>query len=215
MKVALVLNGDEPTSHELRLLDACDAIVCADGAARCLLKAERPPTLIVGDLDSLDADAFKWADALDIPIERFPEDKDFTDGELALQKALEMKPKSVLILGGHGKRTAMFLGNIKLLRRCHDAGLEAAMVGHRESVRFISAGEEIILTGRTGGTLNVLAVDDDAKATVTGTDYDVQEFVLGHASCRGVSNPITEDAASVKVQEGTVIVVVEQAPERG
>lgn len=212
VKVALVLNGDEPSSKDLTLLDSCDAVVCADGAARFLLKTERPPTMIVGDLDSLDPDAYKWADALDIPIIRYPEDKDFTDGELALQKAMELEPKSILILGGHGKRTGMFLGNIKLLRACHDQGLEAAMVGHGESIRFVSSGAEKILTGRTGSILNLLAVDEDAKVTVTGTDYDVQETTLRHTSCRGLSNPITEDAASIKVHEGTAILVVERPP---
>ncbi len=130
VKVAVVLNGDEPSAEETKLLDACEAIVCCDGAAMALLRAQRPPTVIVGDLDSIDAEAYKWADALDVPIERHPERKDETDGELALLKAFDMGAKSILLLGGHGGRSAMFLANIKLLRRCHEKGIDAAMIGH-------------------------------------------------------------------------------------
>ena len=54
--------------------------------------------VIVGDLDSLNPDAYKWADALDIPIERHNKDKDETDGELALTKALSLGATSILIL---------------------------------------------------------------------------------------------------------------------
>ena len=203
-----MLNGDEPTLDELKLLDSCGAIVCADGAARALLKADRPPTLIIGDLDSLDPDAYKWADALDVPIERHPIDKDQTDGELALEKVLEMDPNSVLILGGHGGRTAMFLANLKLLRRCHDRGLPAAMVGHGESVRFVSEGGELSLTGRTGYPLDILAIDGRAVATVVGTAFDAEGLELRSRSARGVSNRINQDAAHISVQSGTILVIV-------
>lgn len=207
----MVLNGDEPSSEETKLLDACEAIVCCDGAAMALLRAQRPPTVIVGDLDSIDAEAYKWADALDVPIERHPERKDETDGELALQKAIDLGATSVLILGGHGGRSAMFLANLKLLRRCHDNDIDAAMVGNGESIRFVGAGSELFLTGRTGGVLNLLAIDGDAVVGLKGTDWDAERVELDHRAARGVSNRITSDGAGLRVIEGTVLVVVERA----
>lgn len=210
VKVALVLNGDEPSADELKLLDACDATVCADGAAQALLKTNHPPTVIVGDLDSLKPDAYKWADALDIPIERHKGDKDQSDGELALEKALSMGAKSILILGGHGGRSAMFLANLKLLRICHDKGIEASMVGRGESLRYIGAGHEHIWTGRTGSGLNLVPVDGDCKVTIEGTAFDGQEVLIPRTSSRGVSNKIAKDAAKVKVLQGTILAVVER-----
>jgi thiamine pyrophosphokinase len=212
VKVALVLNGDEPGPDELKLLDACEAIVAADGAAEKLLRSDRPPSVIVGDLDSLGPDAYKWADALNIPMERHRADKDETDGELALQKALQMGAKSLLILGAHGGRSAMFLANLKLLRRAHEKGLEAVINGHGESIRFVSAGGELALVGRTNSILNILAVDGPAKVAISGTAFDSPELDLDPRSARGVSNRITSDGARVKVLQGTVVVVVERKP---
>jgi thiamine pyrophosphokinase len=210
VKVALVLNGDEPTADELKLLGACDAIVCADGAAQALLKSDHPPNLIVGDLDSLKADAFKWADALDVPIERHAAAKDQIDGELAFEKALAMGAKSILILGGHGGRTAMFLANLKILRRVHDLGLDASMVGRGESVRYVGAGSELPLAGRTGATLNLLAIDGDAVVDLSGTQWDGREIRLDARSARGLSNKIVADGARIHVRSGTVLAIVER-----
>lgn len=209
VRIGLVLGGDAPTPSDLKLLDACDEVVACDAGAHALLQAERPPSVIVGDLDSLDPEAYKWADALDIPFERHPEKKDLTDGELALDVVLGKNPTGVIILGGHGGRTAMFLANLRLLRRCHEAGLEALMHGRGESIRFVSAGGELNLAGRTGSTLNVLPLDGDAVVTLAGTEWEITEQKLAYGSCRGVSNEIVADGATVRVHEGIVLVVTE------
>jgi thiamine pyrophosphokinase len=210
VKVALVLHGEEPGPDDLKLLSACNSIVCADGAAQILLKSNHPPTVIVGDMDSLKPDAYKWADALDIPMERHKTDKDQTDGELALEKALSMGATSILILGAHGGRSAMFLGNLKLLRKCHDKGIEASIVGRGESLRYIGPGQEHVWAGRTGATLNLLAIDGDAVVTTEGTSFDVTNSTLERKSCRGLSNKIAKDAAKLRVHSGVVLAVVER-----
>jgi thiamine pyrophosphokinase len=210
VKVAIVLHGDEPGPDDLKLLSACDAIVCADGAAQILLKSNHPPTVIVGDLDSLKPDAYKWADALDIPIERHDKDKDETDGELALTKALGLGATSVLILGGHGGRSAMFLANLKLLRRCHNQGIDASMVGRGESIRYVKGGQEHVWAGRTGATLNLLSVDGDAVVTLEGTAFDLDKSTLVRTQARGLSNKIVKDACKLAVHSGVVLAVVER-----
>ncbi|MHB8633849.1 MAG: thiamine diphosphokinase [Thermoplasmatota archaeon] len=210
MKVALVLHGEPPNQDELKLLDACQSVVCADGAAEYLLKAQRPPTVIVGDLDSLSPEGFKWAQAVDVPIERHPQEKDETDGELALQKAFDLGATSLLVLGGHGGRSAMFLCNLKLLRRANDRGMEAIMVGRGESLRYVTAGGELNLAGRTGATLNVVPIDGDAVVTLSGTQWEASEIRLDARSARGLSNKITSDGAKVRVHKGTVLTVVER-----
>lgn len=214
MRIGLVLGGDPPTPHELKLLDACEKVVASDGGAHELLKAERPPDVIVGDLDSLSPDDYKWADALDIPIERHAADKDETDGELALQKVFDLGATAVMILGGHGGRMAMFLANLKLLRRCHEEGLDAVMLGNGESIRFLSPGGELNLAGRAHSVLNIVPVDGDAVISMAGTKWETNKTALGHLSARALSNTIVQDGARVRCHDGKVIVIVEQAPDK-
>jgi thiamine pyrophosphokinase len=210
VKVALVLNGEEPGPDELKLLSACEAIVCADGAAQAMLKSNKTPTVIVGDLDSLKADAYKWAEALEVPIERHKPEKDLTDGELALEKCFALGATGLIIMGGHGGRSAMFLHNLKLLRRAFEKGLEASMVGRGESLRFAKKGDERVFTGRTGSTLNLLAMDGDAVVNLQGTSWDGDGIKLGRLGSRGMSNQIVSDGALLQVVEGVVLVAVER-----
>jgi len=210
VRIGLVLGGDPPSSADLKLLDACDEIVACDAGAHALLQGARPPSVIVGDLDSLDPETYKWADALDVPFERHPEGKDFTDGELALDRVLAMGATNVLVLGGHGGRSAMFLANLKLLRRCHDRGVEAVMIGNGESIRFVGPGDGLAIAGRAGSTINVLAIDGDTVVSLEGMSWNAEETRLRAASARGVSNRIEKDGARVRVHEGLAIVVLEQ-----
>ena len=83
------------------------------------------------------------------------------------------------------------------------------MHGRGESIRFVSAGGELNLAGRTGSTLNVLPLDGDAVITLAGTEWAAEDEKLAYGSCRGVSNAIVADGATVRVREGIVLVVTE------
>lgn len=187
MHIALVLNGLTPHAD----WDQFDFVICADGGARHVLE----PNLVVGDGDSYDGPVHFSADAA----------KDETDGELALEQALARSPKQITILGGHGGRTAMFLANLKLLRRAHDH-CDASMVHGNETIRYGLTGE-IVNVGP--GTLNLLAVSDDAEVTVTGAGWS-GPFALPQTTARGVSNPV-EKLATVRVESGCVMVIHETA----
>ena len=74
----------------------------------------------------------------------------------------------------------------------------------------IQGGQEHVWAGRTGATLNLLSVDDDAIVTVEGTAFDMKEAKLGRKECKGVSNRIAKDAAKLRVHSGVVLAVVER-----
>lgn len=209
MKVALVLHGDSPSVGDIALLDRCDKVVCADGAAKALLKLGRPPSVIVGDMDSLDTETQRWADAVDVELERHPARKDFTDGELALARALAFEPDRLVLFGLHGGRTGHFLSNLKLLRRAHDAGIDAVGVGHGETLRFLGPGEEMGLSAAKGHGLCLVPVDGDAVVSTRGTAYDGDRLRLDSLSARGISNTVKDPAGKVTVHEGTVLAILE------
>jgi thiamine pyrophosphokinase len=185
--IALVLNGLTPNADQ----DQFDFVICADGGARHVLE----PNLVVGDGDSYDGPVHLRSDPA----------KDETDGELALEQALARSPTKITILGGHGGRTAMFLANLKLLRRAHDV-CEASMVHGNETIRYGLAGQTVNVGA---GTLNLLAVSADARVTVTGAAWSGQ-FKLPQTTARGVSNPVPK-AATVRIESGCVMVIHESA----
>lgn len=211
MRGALVLHGDAPSKDELALLEDCHEVVAADGAALHLFRAGLAPDLVVGDLDSLGEDGLRVARERGVPVRRHPPRKDATDGELALDALLEMGPTEVLILGAHGGRSAQFLGNLHLLRRCHDLGIPARMLGRGEELRFLGKGERWAFGAPAGSVVNVLAADaPGARVAEHGLAWS-GEVHLSPRSARGVSNAIAAPDASVEVLDGVVLVVLERA----
>lgn len=183
MHIALVLNGLPPSEGQY------DFVIAADGGAKWL-----NADLVVGDGDSFDG-------PIHIPADPH---KDETDGELALEQALARSPTRLTILGGHGGRTAMFLANLKLLRRAHDH-CDASMVHEGETIRYGLTGETISVGP---GTLNVLAVSDDARVTIEGAGWS-GTYDLPQTTAQGVSNPV-EEKAWVKAEKGCVMVIHEK-----
>jgi thiamine pyrophosphokinase len=215
VKVGLVLNGETPSRQDLDELEDCQEIVCADGAARHLLKADKVPSIIVGDLDSLEPEVYKWVDAMGIPLERHPRDKDYTDGELALQTALKYDPDHLIIIGGHGGRSSMFMANLKILRRAHDAGVDAVMLGRGETLRYVDEGEDLDLSHLHGQTFNVLPIGGDAVVTIQGALFEGERIELRGASARGVSNVVDKEGPSrVETHEGLALVIIESDPDQ-
>ena len=84
------------------LLQLGDRIVCADAGARHARRLGLMPDLVVGDLDSIEADDRDWLVQNGVQVITYPHDKDQTDLELALQHALPENPQRDHHHGGPG-----------------------------------------------------------------------------------------------------------------
>src|SRR5215218_7958057 len=71
-------------------IDAADIVIAADGGAQPLLRGGRLPDLVIGDMDSLGADALETLAARGVQLRRYPRAKDETDLELALLHAADL-----------------------------------------------------------------------------------------------------------------------------
>ena len=132
--IVILAAGDFPRSNSvLHLLDEADMIICCDSAAVALLDSGRRPDLIVGDMDSLQAELReRYADRIRKIDEQ--EDNDLTK---AVHAAMEYSPQCIHILGATGRREDHTLGNISLLARyAAEAGgrCEIDLVRDRKSV---------------------------------------------------------------------------------
>ena len=112
MKAVILLNG-EPYNGEISAEDAY--VICCDGAyswAKGKVRIDEN----LGDFDSLD----EVPDPA--PRMKFPSEKNETDGELAVDRALDMGATKIVFYGGGGKREDHFLGNLHLLYKAKTAG---------------------------------------------------------------------------------------------
>lgn len=86
MKKAIIfLNGDCPRKNEIKNEELTESLkICADGAYR-YVKEICVPDVVLGDFDSIGAEKIDKS----CKIIRFCPEKDYTDGHLAVQFALD------------------------------------------------------------------------------------------------------------------------------
>src|ERR1700674_2639024 len=86
------------TTARLAVLDR-PYVVAADGGAATALAFGMPPDVVVGDLDSIEAPVLADLKRRGVPVETHPRDKNATDGQLAIERALLVEPASLWLLG--------------------------------------------------------------------------------------------------------------------
>ena len=198
MKGILLLNGQP---HRGDICADGAYVVCCDGAydwAKGRVKIDEN----VGDFDSL---SFLPDPP---PTEIYPSEKNYTDGEIGLERLLARGCDEIDIYGGGGGREDHFLGNLHLLYRLHRAGVKGRLYA-RNSVIFPASGQTV-LRGRAGETLSVLPFGGDAHIMQSeGFKYPLDGLTLTYGSCRGISNVLRSDRARFDCDRGTVLVFLD------
>jgi thiamine pyrophosphokinase len=208
VKAIVVAGGDAAPEDAAHLLGA-DLVIAADSGAEWLDGQGRPPNVLVGDLDSIDPGLLERLSAQGVAIERHQVDKDASDAELALARAVSDGANEVVILGGiGGERLDHELANLLLLADRRWTRLDLRIVRGRTTVRALRDGAEADLEGASGDLVTLLAVGGDASGVTTrGLRYPLLGETLSFGHTRGLSNEVEHAPASVSLERGTLLVI--------
>ncbi len=218
--VLVVAYGDVPPRADLDSawpgwdLDVVTVIAADGGLARARACALQP-TLLVGDLDSIDPQLLADAEAAGLEIRRSPVAKDESDTELALLEAVRRGATRVTVLGAFGgARLDHALANLWLLAHPALAGMPVALLDGRTRASLISApgadGRPVTrpLPGPIGATVSLLPLGGDATGVTTrGLRYPLNDEPLVVGPARGLSNTRDASDASVTLRAGRLLVV--------
>ncbi|MCC6498646.1 MAG: thiamine diphosphokinase, partial [Anaerolineales bacterium] len=154
-RIIIFANGELPDLEKARLLlRPGDFILCADGGTRHALALGVKPNLILGDMDSVDKEMLKKIQAAGVEIELFPRDKDETDLELALNKAVELNPDEIIIVAALGGRMDHSLANIALLSAPYLVSRNVRLDDGVEEIFLCRAQAEV--RGRSGDLVSLI-----------------------------------------------------------
>ena len=222
--VLVVADGDVPSRVALDAAwpgwdDGIEAVIAADGGLARARAIGLEPTLLVGDLDSLDPALIAAAEAASLPIRRSPAAKDESDAELALLAAVSDGATRVTVLGAFGgPRLDHALANVWLLAHPALHGIDVALLDARTRASLLSApgpgGAPVRrpLPGLPGATVSLLPFGGDVSGVTTeGLRYPLRDEPLRVGPARGLSNVREEADAAVSVRRGRLL-VIEIAP---
>jgi thiamine pyrophosphokinase len=181
-------------------------LICADGGARHIHVLGLTPDLIVGDMDSLDGDMQRDFVMKGSRIMRYPEAKDETDSELALQMAFMMTPDEIRIYGALGARIDHTLANLTLLAAAADRGIETRLLD--EWCEIILVRQKAVIEGEIGQTVSLLAFGADVTGvTLEGFEYPLRNATIAFNRPIGVSNRLTAAQGVISVESGDLLVI--------
>jgi thiamine pyrophosphokinase len=211
-RIVIFANGELPDPDKARsLLQNGDYIICADGGTRHAVALGIQPHLIVGDVDSAAKEAVETFREADVPMELFPHDKDETDLELAIQRAVDLQPEQILILGALGGRLDQTLGNLALLTSSRlvardvklDDGVEEVFVCRKQAVIHGKRGDLVSLIPRLGAVSGIRTKD---------LKWPLHNETLYPDKTRGISNEMLGELASVWIESGLLLIVHRRQP---
>ena len=181
-------------------------VVAADGGLDRALSLGLEVDVVIGDLDSVSPEALAAARTAGARVVAHPARKDATDLELALDEALALGGRRVLVVASAGGRLDHLLSALLLLgsERYEQVELDA-LVGHA-LVHVIRT--ERVLHGEPGEIVSLLALGGLAeRVTTSGLEYPLHDQTLEAGSSRGVSNVFSAAEAQVSVASGLVLAV--------
>ena len=204
-KVACICcNGELHNKAEAKMLaENCDLLIAADGGADHLAQLALKPKLIIGDMDSLAQDP--WQDDESLGRLCFPQDKDRSDTELAVEWAIEHEFNLVMLLASTGRRIDHTLGQCALLLRFPGV---VVICDDGFCVRGVSANQQVGFQGQKGALVSLIPFASNTRVTTSGLHYSLLNETLAHAT-HGLSNEISEGYCSISVSAGRLLLSVE------
>lgn len=207
MKAAIIAYGETGDIEELaEEIETSDYVICADGGGEFAYKYGIIPDYLIGDFDSISEEILNFFTKNSVHIIRHPKDKDYTDTELCVYKALELGCMEICIAGGVGSRIDHSLGNIGLLHLAGKKGARCYIISKNSTIHLCK--DYIQLEGRIGDTISIIPLSGNAIGIKSsGLKFQLNNTDIEFGSPIGISNEMIENKCSIEIINGEILVI--------
>ena len=183
---AILLGGVLVADARVRALVAGARVIAADGGIRHASALGLDPELWVGDFDSVSsADLATWCAT---PRRSYPAEKDLSDGEIAIQAALEAGARRLVMLGAlAGDRSDHALLHLLQALALSERGIAVVLSsGEEEAMPLLPGTMDLDLP--TGSLFSILAFSELTDLSVTAVKYPLDRVCISLGASRTLSN---------------------------
>ena len=183
-----------------------DFIIGVDYASYWLIQHHITPHLAIGDFDSVTPKELKIISSQSKEIITFPCDKDFTDLELAVNKAISLKAKSVIIYGSLGTRLDHSLLSIQLLEKLLKNKIPATIINDTNQC-FLCDSSATIKKSKKYKYLSILPISRHLIISISGCRYPLKKTKITRSLSLCVSNQIVSGSATISIHRGLALII--------
>lgn len=208
-KIIIISGGrlGDPAFYQKRLAVLKSfAVIYCDGGIRHSKTLQLKPDVIIGDMDSAFASQLEHYKTQEVKVIKYPQEKDATDTQLALEYTLRLAPQAIEIWGALGGRLDHALANLSLLSMGSKAGIDTRLID--EYCEVFIGNDKISFTEAVGQTISLFAYPVRAEGiTLQGFQYPLNEESLDVDNSRGISNVITATPATISLAAGNLLII--------
>lgn len=207
MKGLIICGGVVDTPQELRkYINDIDVVICADKGGLHAKNIGIFPNLLLGDMDSIPKDILEEYKNKNVDMEIFSSEKDMTDSEIAIWRAVTLGCTQLVIIGALGGRVDQSIANIFILKKLLEQGVDAVIVNEKNEVRLIK--DKIELLADKLYKLSLIPLTQKVTGITTkGLKYSLNNGELEIGKSVGVSNEFEEDLAQITIKDGLLLVI--------
>lgn len=182
-------------------------VIGVDKGLEALRSLNISPNLAIGDFDSADASIRAIYENNSNAIILNPE-KDYTDTHVAVEKALEKEPETIVLLGATGTRIDHVLGNLALLKLCLVKGVKLIIEDENNRIYMTDSKATVKKSEAYGKYVSLIPFSDKVTdINLKGFKYDLECATFVKEETLGVSNEIREEEGQISIGDGYLIIL--------
>lgn len=229
--VVIFLNGEYSEDNQ-RIIKMCQnkKIICVDGGANIAYKLGIKPSLIVGDMDSIEPNVLKYYKTQKVEIVEVNPKKDYTDFEIALlilqnksianlnKRFLESEyidikytkkfsTYDIMVFGATGKRIDMTLSNMKKL---HNSLNMVFITEKFETIKYLKFDKSYVkhqLFNIENKEFSIVPITDLKELTLIGFEYPLKNITISR-NLSLVSNVVNDAISVIECKQGEMYIIV-------
>mgnify|MGYP000846755196 FL=1 len=200
----IIGNGKCPKKKEINYLKGIgyERIICADGGANYTFKNKIIPDYIIGDLDSINREVYKFYKDKSkiIQIKR----QNDTDIEKVIKFLISKKEKMAIILGGTGDRIDHTICNLSIIYK-YFSKIKLSVL-HENTILIPISGEKSFKSFK-GELVSLFGFDKRGRVTTKGLKYRLNDEPLVFGINESLSNVSTTNNFTINSQGGILFLV--------
>ncbi|QSX06854.1 thiamine diphosphokinase [Sedimentibacter sp. zth1] len=206
MKAIIIANGTY-LKKELfnKIYDKKDFIICADGGLNYIDNLNIIPNLIVGDFDSVNKDILHKYN--NVETVKYKPEKDYTDTELAIEKAIEFGFKEILLVCATGTRLDHTMANVLLIEKYIKETISIRLIDNNNYIQPLVQNKTINICKNC--FVSIIPLTDYIQIdSLEGFKYPLLDRTVNRGSTLCISNEIVSETAEIKISHGIGLLII-------